>query len=69
MFSIANLFGSILFGSIGMGGVSYGRKAGAFGPIIFGIALMVFPYFVSQAWLLYGVGIALTGMMIYWRDR
>lgn len=66
--SFANIFGSILFGSIGLGGVSYGRKGGAFGPIMFGAVLMAYPYFVSQTWLLYGIGLVLTGLLVRFRD-
>jgi hypothetical protein len=54
------LFASLLFGAIGMGALVYARKISAFKPAILGVALMAYPYFVSDNLLLWGVGIALT---------
>ena len=68
MLSFANIFGSILFGSIGLGGVSYGRKGGVLSPILFGAVLMAYPYFVAQTRLLYGIGIVLTALLVRFRD-
>jgi hypothetical protein len=55
----ATLFWGVLFGSIGLGFFVYGRKQRAIVPLVCGLALMVFPYFVSGAvWLvLIGVGL------------
>jgi hypothetical protein len=54
------LFASLLFGAIGLGALVYARKMSAFKPAILGVALMAYPYFVSDTLLLWGVGIALT---------
>jgi hypothetical protein len=54
------LFASLLFGAIGMGALVYARKMSEFKPAIIGVALMAYPYFVSDDLLLWGVGIALT---------
>jgi hypothetical protein len=54
------LFASLLFGAIGVGALVYARKMSAFKPAILGVALMAYPYFVSDSLLLWGVGIALT---------
>jgi hypothetical protein len=43
-----------------MGALVYARKISAFKPAILGVALMAYPYFVSDNLLLWGVGIALT---------
>jgi hypothetical protein len=51
---------SLLFGSIGVGFFIYGRKQRAPVPLIFGIALMVFPYFVSNIIALVAIGIVLV---------
>jgi len=40
-----------------------------FWPMLLGIALMAYPYFVSGPWLLYGIGIALTTALYVTRDR
>jgi drug/metabolite transporter (DMT)-like permease len=41
----------------------HGKKYGAWQPLVIGIALMVYPYFVDQTWLLYGIGCALCGAL------
>ena len=51
---------SILFGSIGMGYFVYGKKQQAAVPLIVGLALCIFPYFVSSVYLMLLVGIVLT---------
>jgi hypothetical protein len=69
MLTPANLFGAIIFGTIGMAALVYGKKAGLLYPMLFGAALMVYPYFVSQTWLLYGVGVILTALLLRFRDQ
>jgi hypothetical protein len=54
------LFASLLFGAIGMGALVYARKMSVFKPAIIGVALMAFPYFVSDNLLVWVIGIALT---------
>lgn len=63
-----NLFGSILFGAIGLAAFVYGKKAGSLKPVILGIALMAYPYFVSETWLMFTIGSALTAGLFMWRD-
>ena len=53
------LFGSLLFSAIGYGAFRYGRKTGRRRTLWVGVALMLYPYVVSQTALLYVVGIAL----------
>ncbi len=54
------LFASLLFGAMGMGALVYARKMSVFKPAIIGVALMAFPYFVSDNLLVWVIGIALT---------
>jgi hypothetical protein len=51
---------SILFGSIGMGYFVYGKKQQAALPLLAGIVLCIFPYFVSNVYIMVLVGIVLT---------
>ena len=51
---------SILFGSIGMGYFVYGKKQQAALPLLAGIVLCVFPYFVSNVYIMVLVGIVVT---------
>ena len=52
----ATLYWGLLFGSIGLAFFVYGKKQQAFVPLLCGLALMVFPYFVSNTLLLVAVG-------------
>jgi hypothetical protein len=49
----------MLFGSIGLGFFLYGKKQRAAVPLVCGLALMIFPYFVSNTILLVVIGVAL----------
>ena len=53
------LLWELLFGSIGLGFFMYGRKQKAVVPLICGLVLMFFPYFVSNTMLLVAIGVAL----------
>lgn len=48
----ATLFFGMLFGAIGVGYFVYGKRQAAIMPLICGIALVVYPWFVtSVTWL------------------
>ena len=64
----ANLIGGLIFGTIGFVAFMYGKKERAAKPLVIGIALMVYPYFVPNTVLAYIVGIALTAALYFWRD-
>lgn len=65
--STSSIFWGLLFGSIGLGYFLYGRKQQAIVPLLSGLALMVFPYFVSNAILLVAVGLALAVLPWFFR--
>ena len=48
---------ALLFGSIGLGFSVYGRKQQAVVPLLCGLVLMIFPYFVSNVVLLVAIGV------------
>lgn len=58
--STSILLAGVLFGAVGVGYVLYGRKQRAPLPLLSGVALMVIPYFLSNAVLLFVLGIALA---------
>lgn len=58
--SQANILWSLLFGSIGLGFFLYGKKQGQLVPLISGLLLMAYPYFISNTALLVAIGVALT---------
>jgi hypothetical protein len=67
-FNWPNIFGGIIFGIIGWFAFSYGRKNQAYKPLSIGLVLMVYPYFVSNTWLLYAIGIAISSLLYFWKD-
>jgi hypothetical protein len=64
----AQLLWGLLFSSIGLGFFLYGKKQRSLWPLLSGIALMVFPYFVSNPWWLVAIGVALTALPYFLRD-
>ena len=66
--SPAILLGSILFGAIGLGAFIYGKRMVLYKPMVIGIVLMAYPYFVSQTWLMYTIGCALCLGLYVFRD-
>ena len=67
-FSAAKIFAWFIFGAIGFVVFMYGKKNKSFRPMIIGIALMIYPYFISGTFFLYLVGIAFTAALYFWRE-
>jgi len=65
--SPAVLFWSIVFGAIGLGYFMYGKKQAAIVPMICGVALMVYPYFVSNTIVLVVIGVVLAAVPYFVR--
>jgi len=63
-----SLFASILFSTIGMGAFMYAKRTASWSSAMFGLALMIYPWFVSQTWVLYVIGIALCVGLYHFRD-
>ena len=60
MGSEASLLWGVVFGSVGLAYFVYGKKQGRFVPLLCGIGLMAFPYFISNTVLVVVVGLALS---------
>jgi len=58
----ATIFLGLVFGCIGFGFFLYGKKQHNATPLLTGITLMILPYFVTNIYLLCGVGIALIAL-------
>ncbi|MGB8326351.1 MAG: hypothetical protein WCE48_02100 [Steroidobacteraceae bacterium] len=63
----AVLLWGLLFGSIGLGFFIYGRKQRRVVPLVCGLALMGFPYFVSNTSLLVTIGVLLIAIPYFVR--
>ena len=68
LFSLPNLVGSLIFGSIGFVAFVYGKKQRIFKPMAIGIILMIYPYAITHTLWLYAVGIGLCLLLYFWRD-
>ena len=52
------LIWGVLFGAIGLGFLTYGRRQRAIVPLIAGIVLLLIPYFIPNVYLLVAAGAA-----------
>jgi hypothetical protein len=66
--SSSSLLWSLVFGSIGMGFFVYGKKQGSPAPLICGLLLMVFPYFVSNDVVMVLMGLGLIAAPYFFRN-
>lgn len=64
---VAVLFWGLLVSSVGLGYFIYGKRQRAPVPLVCGLVLMVFPYFVSSAWTVALVGAALMAIPYFVR--
>ena len=61
------LLWSLLFSSVGLGFFLYGKKQQAVVPLFSGLALMIYPYFVSSSILLVAIGVVLVAVPYFIR--
>ena len=64
----AYLFGALVFGLVGLGAFRYGRKTDRLRTLWIGVALMLYPYVVSNTAAMYAIGLALCAA-IWWDHR
>jgi hypothetical protein len=57
------LLASVLLGSVGMGFFIYGKKQRRAPHLAVGVLMMVYPYFVSNVWLMLGLAAGLVGLL------
>jgi hypothetical protein len=62
MDSMSSILSGVLFGSIGMGYLVYGKKQQRGIALLSGALLCVFPYFVSNAFLMVLIGFVLIAI-------
>jgi len=54
------LIWSVIFGGLGIGYFSYGKKQKAIIPLLAGIGLFIFPYFITNMYAMIFVGLGLA---------
>ena len=67
MGSTSLLLWGVLFGGIGLGFFIYGKQQKAAVPLFIGIALAVFPYFITNVYLLVAIGVGLMAVPYFVR--
>lgn len=67
MSSQASLLWGLLFGSIGLGYFMYGRRQRSGVPLLCGVCMMIYPYFISNAVLLVIIGVGLMSVPYFFR--
>lgn len=63
----ASILWGVLFGAIGLGYFIYGKKQQAPVPLACGVALMAYPYFVSNTVALVVIGAVLAAIPYFFR--
>jgi len=58
--STGGLFLSLIIGAIGAGLFIYGKKQGRLPQMIGGVVLSLYPYFISNLWLMGGIAVAIV---------
>jgi hypothetical protein len=61
----STLMWGVIFGSIGFGFFVYGKKQKAIIPLLSGIGLIVFPYFISNVFILVITGIVFVALPFF----
>lgn len=67
MGSESELLWGVLFGSIGLGLFLYGKKQTMVVPLVCGLALMVYPYFMPNTVALVLIGLVLVAIPYFFR--
>jgi hypothetical protein len=61
------LLWGLLFSSIGLGFFLYGKKQRAVVPLVCGIVLMIYPYFIANVTVLIVIGVVLAAVPYFFR--
>jgi predicted membrane protein len=61
------LLWGLLFSSIGLGFFLYGKKQRAVVPLVCGLVLMIYPYFVPNVVALVAIGVVLIAVPYFFR--
>ncbi len=65
MLDTSTLVWGMVFGAIGLGFFTYGKRQRAGVPLFVGLALFVVPYFVTNVFALVGIGVVLVALPFF----
>lgn len=63
------ILAGFIFGTIGLGANSYGKRLGLWQPRAIGWTLMIYPYVVFNLWLLWGIGVGLLVLLWFFHHE
>ncbi len=63
--TLGTILVAVVFGMVGFAAFRYGRKNGEMRPVVLGVALMAYGYFVSNAWVSLAIGSVLTVLLFF----
>jgi len=66
-FSAANLMGGLVFGSIGFVAFIYGKRMILCKPMLLDLAVMIYPYFISDDVMMIAIGALGTAGLFFLR--
>jgi hypothetical protein len=65
--NVSVLLWGLLFSSIGLGLFLYGKKQRAVVPLVCGLVLMIYPYFIPNVFAVVIIGIVVTAIPYFFR--
>jgi len=66
--TMGGLIGGMLFSSVGFVAFIYGKKNTEFKPMVLGVLLMGYPFFIKGTIAMYVIGAVLTAALFLWRE-
>lgn len=63
------LLAGLIFGTIGLGGIFLRQKTRMWQPRAIGAALIAYLHFVTNSWLLWGIGTGLTVLLWFYHHE
>jgi hypothetical protein len=66
--NVGVLLWGLLFSSIGLGFFLYGKKQRAVVPLVCGLVLMIYPYFIPNVIALVAIGVVLTAVPYFFKS-
>ena len=68
-FNFDNILSQLLISCAGMGFFMYGKKSQRLFPLLAGILMCAYPYFINNVWILWGVTVALIVALYILREH
>ena len=66
--SITNILAGLIFGAVGFVAFMYGKKQALAKPMVLGVALMAYPYFITSTVAVVATGLILTALLFVFND-